>query len=71
MNSEAAMNEPSPIRDPNLQRLVQDFDALADLVQTLIERDRDRVRHETISAPEMTFTTEWQMEPSAELAHSL
>ncbi|HZV06422.1 MAG TPA: hypothetical protein VE999_15185 [Gemmataceae bacterium] len=64
------MNDPTPIRDPNLQRLVQDFDALADLVQTLIDRDRRRVPQETISVHELEYTTEWQMEPNAEAAHS-
>jgi hypothetical protein len=64
------MNDHTSIRDPNLQRLVQDFDALADLVQTLIDRDR-RVPHETIPVNEMGYTTEWQMEPSVEAAHSL
>lgn len=63
------MQKQTVIRDPNLQRLVQDFDALADLVQTLLERDRlPPTRHETVSIHEMEFTTEWQMEPSAEEA---
>jgi hypothetical protein len=65
------MNQPSPIHDPNLQRLAQDFDALADLMQKLIDRDRGRVRHKTNSVDEMEFTTEWQMEPSAEMAQAL
>jgi hypothetical protein len=65
------MNEPSLIRDPNLQRLVQDFDALTNLMQKLIERDRRRVPQETTSVNDMAFTTEWQMESSAEMAHSL
>jgi hypothetical protein len=64
------MNDPTPIRDPNLQRLVQDFDALADLVQTLIDRDRRRMPQETISVHELEYTTEWQMEPNVEAAHS-
>ncbi len=34
------MQDQTLIHDPNLQRLVQDFDALADLLQTLIDRDR-------------------------------
>jgi hypothetical protein len=70
-NSEEVMNEPKPIRDPNLLRFVQDFDALADLVHTLIDQNRRRVHHETLSAAEMEFTTEWQMEPSAGATHSL
>jgi hypothetical protein len=65
------MNDQTPVRDPNLQRLVQDFDALADLVQTLIDRDRRRVPHQTISVHEMEYTTEWQMEPNVEAVHSL
>ena len=59
------------IRNPSLQRLVQDFDAVADLVQTLVDRDRlDDARHETISRHEMEFTTEWQMEPTEEEVYS-
>jgi hypothetical protein len=65
------MNDPTPIRDPNVQLFVQDFDALADLAQTLIDHERRRAQVERISSDEMEFTTEWQMEPSAEMAHSL
>ena len=64
------MKDTLPLDDPKLQWLVQDFDALADLVQKLIDGDRRRPRHETISAKVTEFTTEWQMEPSAEMAHS-
>jgi hypothetical protein len=64
------MQNTLPLDDPKLQWLVQDFDALADLVQSLIDGDRRRPRHETISAKVTEFTTEWQMEPSAEMAHS-
>jgi hypothetical protein len=64
------MNDHAPIHDPNLQRLVQNFDALADLVQTLIDRDRRRVPHEAVPVHEMEYTTEWQMEPTVEAAHS-
>ncbi|HTU20465.1 MAG TPA: hypothetical protein VMG10_20545 [Gemmataceae bacterium] len=61
------MQNQSQIHNPSLQRLVQDFDAVADLVQTLIEHDRlDRTRQETILTHEMEFTTEWQMEPAEE-----
>jgi hypothetical protein len=70
MNSEAAMNDPTPVRNPNLQLLVQDFDALADVVQKLMD-DTRRGRHETTPSSVMQFTTEWQMEQSAEMAHSL
>jgi hypothetical protein len=65
------MNDPTPIRDANSQRFVQDFDALADWMQTRIERDRGRVAPKTNPATEMEYTTEWQMESSAEAAHSL
>ncbi len=64
------MNDPLPIYDLDFQRLIMDFDALADRVQTLMAGDRRRPRHEPISAKVMEFTTEWQMEPSAEMAHS-
>ncbi len=60
------MIEPSP----NRQLFVQDFDALEDLAQTRIEDDIHRAQHERI-LDEMEFTTEWQMESSAEMAHSL
>jgi hypothetical protein len=63
------MNDPSPIRNANLQLLVQDFDALADVVQKLMD-DTLRARHESNPFSEMEFTTEWQMESSAELAQS-
>jgi hypothetical protein len=65
------MNDTAPNHDPNLQQFVQDFDALADLAQTLIDHDRRRAHHKRIVTGEMEFTTEWQMEPSAEMAHSL
>ena len=59
------------IRDPNLQRLVQDFDAVADLVQKLIESDRPHcVRHDSIPSHETEFTTEWQMESTPEEVYS-
>jgi len=64
------VNDPSPIPTANLQLLVQDFDALADVVQKLMD-DTRRARHETVPFNEMEFTTEWQMEPSVEMAHSL
>jgi hypothetical protein len=71
MNSEAAMNDLTPIRDPNLQLFVQDFDALADWAQTLIDNDRRRAQHERTFIGEMEFTTEWQIGPSADMVHSL
>lgn len=65
------MNDPLPIHDPKLQRLVKDFDALAGLMQSLIDGDRRPLRHETVSANVMEFTTEWQMQPSAEMENAL
>lgn len=66
------MQKQNLIRDPNLRRLVQDFDALAGRVQTLLERDRPApLREETVPSHDTEFTTEWQMEPSAAEAHSL
>ena len=65
------MKDPVPIRDPNLQLFVQDFDALADLAQSLIDGDCRRTQHERITTGEREFTTEWQIEPSAEMVHSL
>lgn len=64
------MNDSLPIHDPNLQRLVKDFDALADLMQTLIDGDRRRPRHEAVPTNVLEFTTEWQMDSSAEMAPS-
>ena len=63
-------NQPR-VYNPSLQRLVQDFDAVAGLVQELIEHDRiDHERHETMPSHELEFTTEWQMEPAAEEIYS-
>lgn len=59
------------IREPSLQRLVQDCDAVADLVQTLIDRDRyESDRCDTIPNHDLEFTTEWQMEASSEEIYS-
>lgn len=63
--------EPNPLRTPNPQLFVQDFDALADLAQSLIDNDRRRAHEERVFIDDLEFTTEWQMEPSAEMAHSL
>ncbi len=65
------MMEPTPLRDPNPQLFVQDFDALADLAQTLIDHERRSGQHERSFLDEMEFTTEWQMVPDAEMAHSV
>jgi hypothetical protein len=64
---EKIMHNPILIRDPNLRRLVRDFDALADVLQTLIDRDHQPSSHnETVPEHDMEFTTEWQMESTAE-----
>ncbi len=65
INSEAAMNDHSPLRGPIVQRFVQDFDALADLMETRMDWECGDAPHDTIPAAEMEYTTEWQMEPSA------
>lgn len=70
VDSEAAMANQMLIRDPSLQRLVQDFDAVADLVQKLVNNERPPRRHEAIPNHEMEFTTEWQMEPTSEVVYS-
>lgn len=65
------MRNQTLVRNPSLQRLVQDFDAVSDLVQTLIEHEHlDREQHETVLRHETEFTTEWQMEPAAEEVYS-
>lgn len=64
------MHDFFPVRDPNFQLLIQDYNSLADLTQQLIDGSR-RPRHESIPAKEMEYTTEWQMERNAEMAHSL
>ena len=55
------------IRDPNLRRLVHDFDALANVPHTLIDRDYlTRPHHEAVPDQETEFTTEWQMASTSE-----
>ena len=63
------MIEPSPFHDPNPQLFVQEFDALADWAQMQLDPGPHAERKK-IFIDEMEFTTEWQMEPSAEMAHS-
>ncbi len=53
-------------RDPNLRRFVYDFDALADVLHTLVDHDPSRTRRPDDAPQEMEFTTEWQMVASAE-----
>jgi hypothetical protein len=64
------MHNPTIIRDPNLRRLVRDFDALADVLHALIDRDRQTsLPNEAVPDREAEFTTEWQMEPAAAEIH--
>lgn len=65
------MNDHSPIRGPIAQRFVQDFDALADSMETTMDWECGGVEHDAIPAAAIEYTTEWQMEPSAEVTHSL
>jgi hypothetical protein len=65
------MKDQTPIPSPNLLRFVQDFDALADLLQATIERDRcSHEQRETVPAEVTEFTTEWQMASTVEEAYS-
>jgi hypothetical protein len=49
--------------DPKLQHLVHEFDALANLLNTLIDHERQAHSHRADSVPpEQEFTTEWQLE---------
>ncbi|HEY7428378.1 MAG TPA: hypothetical protein VH682_29365 [Gemmataceae bacterium] len=64
------MENPTIIRDPNLRRLVHDFDALANVLHTLIDRDCQTSPHrEAVLDRDMEFTTEWQMASTAEEVH--
>jgi hypothetical protein len=67
--SEDVMQNQTIIRDPNLRRLVRDFDALANVLHTLVDRDRPTARRPDEAPHEMEFTTEWQMETAAEEVH--
>jgi hypothetical protein len=60
------MNEQSIVRDAYLQRLVRDFDALADVLHDLLDRDALNAEREAISSAAMEFTTEWQMVSTGE-----
>ncbi|HWG43189.1 MAG TPA: hypothetical protein VN688_10420 [Gemmataceae bacterium] len=63
------MQNQTIIRDPNLRRLVRDFDALANVLHTLIDRDPLTARRPDDVPHEMEFTTEWQMADTAEEVH--
>ena len=60
------MQNQTLIRDPNLRRLVHDFDALAEVLHTLMDYDRPMAQRPDDTAQEMEFTTEWQMAATAE-----
>ncbi len=64
------MNDQARTRNPNGQRFVQDFDALGDLMQRIVDWDLGGMPQEAVPAAEMEFTTEWQMEPSTEMANT-
>ena len=65
------MQDQTFVHDPNIERLVHDFDALADLLHRLIEQDRQaEVHHDGLYNSPIAFTTEWQMVGSAEEVHS-
>jgi hypothetical protein len=56
------MQNQTTIPEPALRRLAHDFDALADVLHTLIDRGNlPAPRHDAFSGPETEFTTEWQM----------
>lgn len=56
------MQKSTDVQDPNLRRLVRDFDALADVLHHLIDWDRPiHPQRESIGERDMEFTTEWQM----------
>jgi hypothetical protein len=64
------MQKPTEIEDPSLRWLARDFDALADVLRHLMERDRStRSSRETVAEREMEFTTEWQMVSTVEEVH--
>jgi hypothetical protein len=64
------MHNPTIIRDANLRRLVHDFDALADVLHALIDRNRQTsLPTEVVPERETEFTTEWQMESAAAEVH--
>jgi hypothetical protein len=56
------MQDKTLLGDPSIQRLVNEFDSLADRLHTLMERDPPRRRNpETLRGAQWEFTTEWQM----------
>jgi len=64
------MHKPTDTQDPNLRRLARDFDALADVLHHLMNRDRSTASpRESIAEREMEFTTEWQMASTGEAVH--
>jgi hypothetical protein len=65
------MQDQTQIRDPKLRRLVRDFDALANVLHTLLDKDHLPTDDRPEPTPvEMEFTTEWQMVATVEEMHS-
>ncbi len=61
------MHNPIPIRDPNLRRLVRDFDVIANVLHALIDRDQlTSLHNEAVLNRDAEFTTEWQMASTTE-----
>jgi hypothetical protein len=60
------MQDQTIIHDPKLRRLARDFDALADILRTLIDKDRHASTRSAAAQNETEFTTEWQMGSTGE-----
>lgn len=60
------MRDQTIIQDPKLRRLAREFDALADILRTLIDKDRLTSTRPAAAQNETQFTTEWQMGSTAE-----
>jgi hypothetical protein len=60
------MQDQTRLPDPKLRRLVYDFDALADVLHTLLDKDCLTETRTAFAPHEMEFTTEWQMAATAE-----
>lgn len=59
------------LRDPNLLRFVQDFETLAEVLQTRIDRKHSHAPHAALHGDPTQFTTEWQLPSGAPEAPSL
>ncbi|MGH7225802.1 MAG: hypothetical protein ACRELF_21495 [Gemmataceae bacterium] len=65
------MNEQTRLHDRPFSCPVPTFDALTDVLQNLVERDRRNPPHwQAMPGNEMDFATEWQMEATTEEVHS-